>query len=172
MLSPASTATDVDNITLVAGEVRIVSGAVDGDLLTVNGLQSGTFLGIEFSYDAVLRSLTFTHPTPVADYEAFLEAVAFSSTSDNPTNFGLNPTRTLSWFVFDGDALSDVQTTVVSITALTDAPVNTVPGAQSVNEDTTLRDRRRVGRGRGQLDADDHADGDQRHAQRDRGCRA
>ena len=72
VLSPASTATDVDNITLVAGEVRIVSGAVDGDLLTVNGLQSGTFAGIEFSYDPVLRSLTFTHPASVADYQAFL----------------------------------------------------------------------------------------------------
>ena len=138
VLSPASTATDVDNITLVSGEVRIVSGAVDGDLLTVNGLQSGTFSGIEFSYDAVLHSLTFTHPTTVADYQAFLEAVAFSSTSDNPTNFGLNPTRTLSWFVFDGDAFSDVQTTVVSITALADPPVNTVPGPQSVDEDATL----------------------------------
>ena len=51
VLSPSSTVTDVDNVTLVAGEIRIVSGAVDGDLLTVNGLQSGTFAGIEFSYD-------------------------------------------------------------------------------------------------------------------------
>ena len=138
VLSPASTATDVDNIALVSGEVRIFSGAVDGDLLTVNGLQSGTFSGIDFSYDAVLHSLMFTHPADVANYEAFLEAVAFSSTSDDPTNFGLNPTRTLSWFIFDGDALSDVQTTVVSITALNDAPVNTVPGPQSVNEEATL----------------------------------
>jgi hypothetical protein len=138
VLSPASTATDVDDITLVAGEVRIVSGAVDGDLLTVNGLQSGIFSGIEFSYDPLLRSLTFTHPSPVADYQAFLQAVAFSSTSDDPTNSGLDPTRTLSWFLFDGDALSAVQTTMVSITALADAPVNTVPGAQSVQEDTPL----------------------------------
>ena len=138
VLSPASTVTDVDNITLVSGEVRIVSAAVDGDLLTVNGLQSGTFAGIDFSYDAVLHDLTFTGPTTVADYQAFLQAVAFSSTSDNPTNSGLNPTRTLSWFVSDGDAFSAVQTTVVSITAVADPPVNTVPGAQSVNEDTTL----------------------------------
>ena len=77
VLSPASTVTDVDNINLVAGEVRIVSGAVDGDLLTVNGLQSGTFSGIDFSYDAVLHSLTFTHPTTVADYQAFLQASRF-----------------------------------------------------------------------------------------------
>ena len=112
--------TDVDNVTLVAGEIRIVSGAVDGDLLTVNGLQNGTFAGIEFSYDPLLRSLTFTHPSLIADYEAFLEAVAFSSTSDNPTNSGANPTRTLSWFVFDGDAISDLQTTVLTITAVND----------------------------------------------------
>ena len=32
---------------------------------------------------------------------------------------------------------------------MNDPPVNTVPGAQSVNEDTTLADRRRLGRGRG-----------------------
>ena len=159
VLSPASTLTDVDNSTLVSGEVRIVSTAVDGDLLTVNGLQSGTFSGIDFSYDAALHDLTFSGPTTVADYQAFLQAVAFSSTSDNPTDSGLNPTRTLSWYVFDGDALSDVQTTVVSITAVNDPPVNTVPGAQSVNEDTTAADRRRLGRGRGQLDTDDHADG-------------
>jgi hypothetical protein len=85
-----------------------------------------------------LRSLTFTHPSPVADYEALLQAVAFSSTSDNPTNFGLDPTRTLSWFLFDGDALSAVQTTVVSIIDLDDAPVNTVPGTQTAQEDTPL----------------------------------
>ena len=138
VLSPASSVTDVDNPTLVSGEVRIVSTAVDGDLLTVNGLQSGTFSGIDFSYDAVLHNLTFSGPTTVADYQAFLEAVAFSSTSDNPTNSGLNPTRTLSWFVFDGDAFSDVQTTVLTITALADPPVNTVPGPQSIDEEATL----------------------------------
>ena len=86
----------------------------------------------------LLHDLMFTGPTTVADYQAFLQAVAFSSTSDNPTNSGLNPTRTLSWFVYDGDALSAVQTTVVSITAVADPPVNTVPGAQVVNEDTAL----------------------------------
>ena len=129
--------TDVDNVTLVAGEIRIVSGAVDGDLLTVNGLQNGTFAGIEFSYDPLLRSLTFTHPSLIADYEAFLEAVAFSSTSDNPTNSGANPTRTLSWFVFDGDEISDLQTTVLTITAVNDAPV-AQDGSASGNEDAPV----------------------------------
>jgi VCBS repeat-containing protein len=138
VLSPAATVTDVDDINLVSGEVRIVSGKVGGDLLAIGGLQSGTFSGIDFSYDATQHSLTFSGPATVADYQTLLQAIEFSSTSDNPTDSGLSPTRTLSWFVFDGDALSDVQTTVVSITAVNDAPVNTVPGAQTVNEDTAL----------------------------------
>ena len=138
VLSPAATVTDADDINLVSGEVRIVSGAVDGDLLTVGGLQSGTFSGIDFSYDAIRHSLTFTGPAAVADYQSVLQAIAFSSTSDDPTDSGLSPTRTLSWSLSDGNAISDLQTTVVSITAVNDAPVNTAPGAQTVNEDTAL----------------------------------
>ena len=44
-ISPAATASDVDNSDLIYGGVRIVAGGFDGDILTVNGLQSGTFLG-------------------------------------------------------------------------------------------------------------------------------
>ena len=91
MISPASTATDVDDINLVAGQVRIVAGWQDGDILTVNGLQSGTFSGIDFAYNAGLRALAFSHPASVADYQAFMQAVEFQSTSDNPTNFGAQP---------------------------------------------------------------------------------
>jgi hypothetical protein len=67
VLSPASTAIDVDNITLISGEIRIVAGAQDGDLLTIGGLLSGTFLGIEFSYNPLLYSMTFTHPSLVSE---------------------------------------------------------------------------------------------------------
>ena len=63
----------------------------------------------------------------------------FGSTSENPTNFGANPTRTLGWGLSDGEAFSaSAQTTQITITAVNDAPVNTVPGAQSVAEDTIL----------------------------------
>ena len=168
VLSPASIASDVDNITLVEGEVRIVSGAVDGDLLTVNGLQSGTFSGIEFSYDPVLRSLTFTHPSLVADYEAFLEAIAFSSTSDDPTNSGLDPTRTLAWFLFDGDAFSDVQTTVLFDHRAGRPAGEHGAGRKERQRGRDAANRRRVGRRRGHCDAHDHADGPERQASRDR----
>jgi VCBS repeat-containing protein len=123
-ISPGATASDVDNVNLVSGVVRIVDGWFDGDLLTVNGLQSGTFLGIDFSYDVGLRALVFTHPASVADYQAFLQAVEFSSTSDNPTNFDANPTRTLRWGLSDGNNYSAAAgSTEIAITAVDDPAV-------------------------------------------------
>ena len=138
-ISPNATANDVDSSDLIYGEVRIVAGGFDGDVLTVNGLQSGTFAGINFSYDAGLQRLLFESPAAVADYQALMRAVQFGSTSENPTNFGANPTRTLGWGLSDGENYSSpAQTTQITITALNDAPVNTVPGAQTVAEDTIL----------------------------------
>ena len=68
-----------------------------------------------------------------------MQAVRFGSTSENPTNFGANPTRTLGWGLSDGENYSSpAQTTQITITALNDAPVNTVPGGQTVAEDTIL----------------------------------
>ena len=123
-ISPAAVASDVDNLDLVRGVVRIAGGWVDGDVLTVNGLQSGTFAGIEFSYDADLHALVFRQPAPVADFQALMQAVQFGSTSENPTNFGVNPTRTLGWGLHDGDDYSSpVQFTQVVINAIDDPAV-------------------------------------------------
>ena len=123
-ISPAATASDVDNTDLVSGVVRIAGGWVDGDVLTVNGLQSGTFSGIEFSYNADLHALVFSHPAPVADFQALMQAVQFGSTSENPTNFGANPTRTLGWGLHDGDDYSSpAQFTQITINAIDDPAV-------------------------------------------------
>ena len=137
-ISPAATATDVDSFNLTAGQVTIDVGARPGDILTVSGLQNGTFHGIAFSYDAGTSSLSFNQAASVADYQAFLQAVQFHSTSDNPTDFGTSPTRTIAWALFDGTTISNIGTTTLSITDANDAPVNTVPAAQSVAEDTIL----------------------------------
>ena len=61
----------------------------------------------------------------------------FQSTSDNPTDFNASPQRTLTWSVSDGAAITTA-TTTLDITAVNDPPINTVPGAQSVAEDTIL----------------------------------
>ena len=38
----------------------------------------------------------------------------------------------------DSNAVTDVDTVAITVTAVNDAPVNTVPGAQTVAEDTAL----------------------------------
>ena len=38
----------------------------------------------------------------------------------------------------DGNAVTDVDTVAITVNPVNDAPVNTVPGAQVVNEDTAL----------------------------------
>lgn len=136
VLSPAATLSDVDDINLVGGQVRIVT-PLAGDTLTVNGLTSGTFAGVDFSFDPTAGRLLFGHPAAVVDFQAFMQAVAFNSASDDPTAGGAIPTRTLSWAVFDGDALSEVQTTIVTITAVNDPPV-AQNGSASGAEDTPI----------------------------------
>src|SRR5262249_30177549 len=57
-----------------------------------------------------------------------LDSLTFVSTSDNPDNYGSNPTRTVTWVLNDGSGsfnLSTAQTETVSITAVSDAPTLT-----------------------------------------------
>ena len=54
-------------------------------------------------------------------------------------NLNFNGTDTLTVLSTDsaGIPLSDTDVVTISVDAVNDAPVNTVPGAQSVNEDTS-----------------------------------
>ena len=66
----------------------------------------------------------FTRPASVADYQALMQAIQFESTSDNPTNFGANPTRTLGWGLHDGDDYSSpAQFDEITINAIDDPAV-------------------------------------------------
>ena len=139
LLSPSAGLTDADDTDLNAAAVHITAGSFpgDGDILTVSGATSGTVTGITFTWNPTLHALVFTGASSVANYQALLQTVAFQSTSDNPTDFNASPQRTLTWSVSDGTAITTA-TTTVDITAVNDAPINTVPGAQSVAEDTVL----------------------------------
>src|SRR5205085_10654624 len=58
----------------------------------------------------------------------------FTNTSETPST----SIRTVSFIASDGDMSSAVVTRNVTVAASNDAPVNSVPGAQSVAEDSTL----------------------------------
>ena len=138
-LSPALSVTDPDDTELNSAAVQITAGSFpgDGDILTVNGATSGMVTGITFTWNPALHALVLTGASLVANYQALLQTVQFHSTSDNPTDFDASPQRTLTWLVSDGAAITPA-TTTLDIVAVNDAPVNTVPGAQTLAEDTNL----------------------------------
>ena len=122
-LSPSATLTDVDTLNIVSATVKIAGGtfAGDGDVLGAN--VAGTH--ITASYDAASETLTLTGADPLATYQAVLDSITFASGA-NPTNFGSNQTRLVTWVVNDGASsnnLSAVASTTIDITA-----INTPPG--------------------------------------------
>jgi Ca2+-binding RTX toxin-like protein len=150
----AFTANDIDTDLQVdhlgGAQVRISAGFQAGaghqDLLTIGGATSGTFAAgaagaaqdITFSYNSATGVMILTGASTFAGYQAALAAIQFQATGDNPTNYGANGTRTISYSVTDGLMLSDEVHATVTVTGVNDAPVNANAGADSGAEDTTF----------------------------------
>ena len=129
-LSSALTVADPDDINLSSATVSITGGmfANDGDHLTADGISNGTFNNISVSYNSSTETLTLTGTDTLANYQFLLDHVTLGA-GENPTNFGSNPTRTLTWQVQDpsgtlngGSATSSLSTTTVTITNVNDPP--------------------------------------------------
>ena len=115
---------DVDNLNLAGATVAISSGFASGDLLNFIN-QSG----ISGSYVAATGLLTLTGSATVAQYQTALRSVTYSSTSGNPTAFGVNRTRTVSFVANDGSAANNLssglaQIVNVSAASITDTAAN------------------------------------------------
>jgi hypothetical protein len=122
-VSGAAAVADPDNQRLASATVAITGGtfAGDGDVLAAS--TAGT--SITASYNAATETLSLTGSDTLAHYQAVLDSVTFNSTSANPTNFGANPTRTVTWTLNDGSASNATGTasTTINITAVNDPPV-------------------------------------------------
>ncbi len=118
-LDGSVTIADVDNATLASATVRIAS-FLAGDQLLVGGLATGSSGGVSWHYAPATGILTLTGVAPQATYKTLLEQVQYRSSSDNPTDFGGAPTRTITWRIFDGAGFSTPASTVLTITALND----------------------------------------------------
>ncbi|MFM7035960.1 MAG: hypothetical protein ACKOYJ_12400, partial [Planctomycetia bacterium] len=129
-INSALTVTDVDSTNLTGATVSITAGFTAGDVLGFT-----TQNGITGSYNSATGVLTLSGSATVANYQAALRSVTYSSTSDNPT--ATSASRTVSWRVNDGSAannLSSVATSTVTITAVNDAPVVTPSGSLAYTE--------------------------------------
>lgn len=112
------TLSDVDSANLTAATVQITSGLTSGDVLSFNNAN-----GISGAYNASTGTLSLSGNATLAQYQAALQSVTFSSSSDTPTSS--SATRTLSWQVNDGQSannLSNVGTSTINLTAVNDQP--------------------------------------------------
>ncbi len=121
------TVTDSDNTDLTGATVAITAGFVSAQ----DTLAFTNQLGITGNYNSGTGVLTLTGTTTVANYQTALRSVTYQNSSDNPTT-----SRTITFTATDGISIPGSATRGITITAVNDAPVNTVPGPQSTNEDT------------------------------------
>ena len=122
--------TDPDDADLEGATIRLVNPHAD-DVLLVNGTLPGAI--VASSYNAGTGTLTLSGLASLADYQTALHQIEFGNTGQAPADID----RLLIVTIDDGVATSS-KLTVVAVTATPDAPVNTVPGPQSVNEDAAL----------------------------------
>src|SRR5262249_26062308 len=136
-LSGAAAVTDPDSLTLAGATVRIAGGTFAGDGDVLAATVSGT--SITASYDSSTETLTLSGIDTTAHYQSVLDSVTFFDASDNPTTYGSNATRTLTWVVTDGSASSTVATETLAVTALNDAPtLANVPATASYRTGQTV----------------------------------
>ncbi|HEX5373935.1 MAG TPA: Ig-like domain-containing protein, partial [Aquabacterium sp.] len=116
---------DVDN-----GTMQVTLSVTNGSL-TLSGTSGLTFSNGDGTSDA---TMTFTGS--VSAINTALAGLIYMPTAD------VNGSATLTLLTSDlgntgsGGPLTDSDTVAITVNAVNDAPVNSVPGAQSVNEDT------------------------------------
>ncbi len=133
-------ATDIDSATFAGATVSIAAGTFTGSGDVLSASTAGT--SITASYNSATKILTLSGTDTKNHYGQVLFGLTYASTSDDPTNGGANPTRTITWQIDDGGSVnrtSNVATTTLTIAAVNDAP--TISGAvagQTVTDKTTL----------------------------------
>ncbi|RQP23189.1 DUF4347 domain-containing protein [Piscinibacter terrae] len=132
------TVTDADNTTLSSATVSITGNFQSGqDVLAFTNTSAATYGNISASYASGTGVLTLTSSgasATLAQWQAALRAVTYTNSSDTPNT----ATRTVSFTADDGIASSSASTQAVSVANANDAPVDSVPAAQHVNQDATL----------------------------------
>ncbi|HEX5372917.1 MAG TPA: Calx-beta domain-containing protein, partial [Aquabacterium sp.] len=119
------TISDVDSTTLAGAVVRLTNPQA-GDVLA---LSSALPAGITAT--VVGGVVTLSGVASLAAYQQAINAVTFSSTSENPSTVN----RRVEVTVTDGDTISQVAVTTVTVAALNDAPVITQAQPSAVSEE-------------------------------------
>ncbi|MGH8625020.1 MAG: DUF4347 domain-containing protein, partial [Gammaproteobacteria bacterium] len=122
---------DADSTTLTELVVTIIN-PLDGTAESLSANTAGT--SVTASYDPATATLTLSGTDTVANYQQVLRTVTYDNSSQSPNTTA----RTITFQASDGIEYSNVALATVTVNAVNDPPVNTVPSAQSVAEDTPL----------------------------------
>jgi hypothetical protein len=115
--------------------VYITSGFVPGDTLGFTNQN-----GITGSYNATNGELSLSGSATLAQYQAALQSVSYSSSSEDPTANNTSTSRTITWTVTDansdaaGAQTSVAVTSTVNLTAVNDKPVLVAGGLLAYTE--------------------------------------
>src|SRR5207344_781641 len=131
---PGAQTVNEDTALSIAGvSVNDVDGNLSTTRLTVtNGAVTVSLAGGATISAGANGSATLTLSGTQAQINAALATVSYQGS----VNF--NGSDTLTVLSTDSNAVTDSDAIAITVNAVNDAPVNTVPGAQSVNEDTAL----------------------------------
>ncbi len=90
---------------------------------------------IDFDGTGFSISKNLSGNMPLDDLQSLIRSITYENSSQNPTAGN----RTINISVQDAGGLqSAVATSTIAVTAVDDAPVNAVPSAQTISEDSTL----------------------------------
>ncbi len=125
------TLTDVDDVNLESATIQITANYTNGE----DGLAFVDQLGITGSFSASTGAITLSGTASVANYQTALRAVTYQNTN---TGSPSTATRTLTISANDGNTDSNAQTRNITVSAVNDAPVHTVPATQTIAEEASL----------------------------------
>ncbi|WP_035247523.1 DUF7948 domain-containing protein, partial [Desulfogranum mediterraneum] len=123
--------TDADSTHLESLTVTI-SNPADGAAELLAADTTGT--SISASYDADNNILTLFNPDTIANYQQVLRTISY----DNTSTVSDTSAREITFVATDGNGNSNLATTTLTINGINSAPVHTVPGTQTIAQDTTL----------------------------------
>ncbi len=128
---------DSDTSTLASATVAITGNLQSGQDVLGFTNNPATMGNISASYNSATGVLSLSSAgatATLAQWQAALRSVTYSNSSEQPNTSN----RTVSFSVNDGNSSSNLASKVVSVTAVNDAPVNSLPGAQALQQDGTL----------------------------------
>ena len=126
-LDPGITVTDSDS-NITGATISMTTNYVSGqDTLSFSGQN-----GITGNWVAGTGVLTLSGSTTPANYQTALRSITYSNTANNLTSSNHN----VNFVASDAIGVGNTTTRQVAVSAVNDAPVNTVPGTQTTTVNT------------------------------------